>query len=50
MITIGGGGHYTLKTADYVSVAIEVLQLKFIAHFFCKASLAVEKTIAEVYT
>jgi hypothetical protein len=28
------------ESAAYVSAAIEVLQLKFIAHFFCKAPMA----------
>jgi hypothetical protein len=37
------GGHYPLKNAAYVSTAKEVSQSKFIAHFFCKASLAGEK-------
>jgi len=32
------GGHYSLKSADYVSVAQEVLQLKFIDDFICKSA------------
>jgi hypothetical protein len=40
------GKHWRKKTADYVSTAIEVSQPKFIAHFFCKASLAGKIKIA----
>jgi len=48
--TTSCGGYYKNKTAAYVSAAREVSQSKFIAHFFCKASLAVKKMTAEVYT
>jgi len=37
------GGHYPVKSAAYVSAAREVSQPKFIAHFFCKALIAVHK-------
>jgi len=36
-----------MKSAAYVSSAREVLQLKFIDDFVCKASLAGKKDIAE---
>ena len=36
------GGRLQLKSDAYVSEEIEVLQLKFIDDFFCKASLAVK--------
>jgi len=37
------GGDQRLKSVAYVSAAIEVSQPKFIAHFFCKALVTVQK-------
>jgi len=39
------GEYYRKKSEDYVSTAREVSQPKFIAYFFCKASMAVKKII-----
>ena len=42
-IPIYCGGDQRQKSEDFVSAEIEVLQLKFIEHFFCKALVAVKK-------
>jgi len=39
------GSKFSETSADYASAAREVLQLKFIDDFFCKASLAGKKDI-----
>jgi len=44
------GRKFSEKSDAYVSTAREVLQLKFIDDFICKALLAAQKNIAEVYT
>jgi len=36
------GGHYPVKSEAYVSTAIEVLHLKFIDDFICKASVVAQ--------
>jgi len=48
--SISCGRKFAEKSAAYVSAARVVSKPKFIAHFFCKASLAIKINIAECYS